>query len=817
MGSAHSSRRSRRNRVTAPTQDGQPQFGGVPTPPAVPVSAPRERTSSRSPPALRPAPVRRSSSRSSHVEPLDPSLMPGEGDGGAPVVFPTARSSVDNYMAAYRLPEFLQAITEELTHRQPENPYGVIQERVKIFAQALAEAPPGAVTSPASVGSSPGMPSGRPRTPLRCSVGKIPSLNVVILVVGSRGDVQPFLAFALSLRRRGHRVRLASHVRHRQLVEEVGNLEYFPLSGDPEELMRFMSEHPEMISLNRREIESAKHMMFEIYQSAYLACTTSTTAEPYVPDVIISNPPVHAHIHIAEKLQVPLQIMFTMPWTPTEEYQHPMASVGAGVLYGNRKSYFVVDGMVWLGCGPQINRLRTEILGLPLCENGATLIHDLCIPHTYCMSPSLVPKPADWGPHIDVVGFWFLDLSSSFDPKAKVPRLVQFLESGPPPLYVGFGSIVVDDPQSLSRRVVEGVIKSGVRAIIHQGWAKLGEGMAVGEDIFLLKDAVPHDWLFPLCSAVCHHGGAGTVAAGLRVGKPTMVVPFFGYQPFWGACVARKRVGPNPIPHRRLTPDNMAEAIRFCMLPETQAAAAELALKIASEDGVEAGVDVFERRLPVYNGRFKCEVYENQKRDYSGNWSAEALRGRHSNKFSDATGRLQVSMEGFQLPPGWQWDGPWEVERGPCTDDQGWEYALHWVDWHAPALSWDTARRRKWVRFRKPRSSGFASEGSSNAVLPFNSSTSETSPTRLLDSQGPAPNEPKVVYLTALRATGLPDVGGMFSNYLFLRMSLRRGEEELQVQRTKVKTRSLNPVWDQTFYFLHLPEDVFDVECWSWN
>ena len=246
-----------------------------------------------------------------------------------------------------------------------------------------------------------------------------------------------------------------------------------------------------------------------------------------------------------------------------------------------------------------------QVLGLPKCSYGATLVHDLKIPHTYCMSPSLVPKPPDWGPHIDVVGFWCLDACRDYDAATAAPELLEFLEAGAPPVYIGFGSIVVKEPQALFDCVVEGVRRSGMRAIIHQGWTKLNPAAAPapqsgadpapgapaggpGSDpgsapgpaapaadpgVFLLDKFVPLEWLFARCAAVCHHGGAGTVAAGLRAGTPMFVVPFFGDQAFWGRNCAREGLGPEPVPHLQLTPDALAAGLRFCLRDDVVAAA----------------------------------------------------------------------------------------------------------------------------------------------------------------------------------------------------------------------------------------------------
>jgi len=310
----------------------------------------------------------------------------------------------------------------------------------------------------------------------RIAYNLIPPLNIIILIVGSRGDVQPFIAFGQRLKSYGHQVRIASHAKFCGFVRENG-LDFYPLRGDPETLMKYMSEHPDMISLSPFELKQQTNTLKEIFDSVWLACTTPTSLSGhnvYIPDIIISNPPVAVHVHVAEKLQVPLQIMFTMPWTPTHMYRHPFACFGPATIFSNKDSYGAIDKMIWTGQGPLINDFRKRVLKLPPVSNGATIVAESRVPHTYCMSPNLVLKPDDWGPHIDVCGFWFLDLVSNFNPDKVCPELVEFINAGDKPFYIGFGSIVVEDPQSLSKKVIAALTNarkpdgSPIRAIVHQ-------------------------------------------------------------------------------------------------------------------------------------------------------------------------------------------------------------------------------------------------------------------------------------------------------------------------------------------------------------
>ena len=259
-----------------------------------------------------------------------------------------------------------------------------------------------------------------------------------------------------------------------------------------------------------------------------------------------------------------------------------------------------------------MNRFRVKTLGL---EPVSTLwapgqLYRQKVPFTYLWSPSLVPKPSDWGPEVDIAGFVFLDLAASFNPPKS---LVRFLEAGPPPIYIGFGSIVVDDPDRFTAIIFEAVAKAGVRALVSKGWGGLGGG-DVPEGIYMLGNT-PHDWIFPKVSAIIHHGGAGTSAIGLKLGKPTMIVPFFGDQPFWGSMIAKAGAGYHePVPYKALTVEKLVDGIRECLLPEAQANAKKLAECIAAEgDGAENAVESFHRSLPLRGAHcMRCSILDDR-------------------------------------------------------------------------------------------------------------------------------------------------------------------------------------------------------------
>ena len=208
----------------------------------------------------------------------------------------------------------------------------------------------------------------------------------------------------------------------------------------------------------------------------------------------------------------------------------------------------------------------------------------------HAFSPTLVPRPADWGAGDVQTGYFFEDPDADYLPD---PALAAFLEAGPPPIYAGFGSMPGLDHERMTRALRGALEKTGQRAVLATGWGGI-EGFETGENIHVL-DAVPHTWLFPRVSAVIHHGGSGTTHEGLRWGKPSVVCPLFADQPFFGARVAALGAGPDPIRQKRLTADNLAAAIDVALKPETAKRADALGGAIRTETGIADTMALIER------------------------------------------------------------------------------------------------------------------------------------------------------------------------------------------------------------------------------
>ncbi|KAF2824116.1 UDP-Glycosyltransferase/glycogen phosphorylase [Ophiobolus disseminans] len=452
-----------------------------------------------------------------------------------------------------------------------------------------------------------------------------PRLHIAIHICGSRGDVQPFIPIAKLLQAppHRHRVRICTHPAFKDFVESNG-LEFFSIGGDPEALMAYMVKNPGLLpgreSIKAGDIAKRRKEMAEMFEGTWRSCieagngmgpkTTAidvdNTDSLFIADVIIANPPSMGHIHCAEKLGIPLHIVFTMPWSPTKTFHHPLAAMEYGDVDKSVANYFsfaIMELMTWQGLGDLINKFRTQTLKLepisPLW--GFQLLQRLRVPHSYLWSQTLIPKPPDWPAHLNVTGFSFLKLGSSYTPP---DDLAAFLADGPPPVYIGFGSIVVADPLALTKLIFKAVELVGVRAIMSKGWGGMGTD-DVPDNIYMIGNC-PHDWLFQRVSCVVHHGGAGTTAAGIALGKPTVVVPFFGDQPFWGQMIAKAGAGPKPIAFKQMTPETLAASIKFALRDDVGIAVKEMAARIAEEDGAAETVRDFEQALRV--DEMRCHV-----------------------------------------------------------------------------------------------------------------------------------------------------------------------------------------------------------------
>ncbi|KAF2739361.1 sterol 3-beta-glucosyltransferase [Polyplosphaeria fusca] len=366
-------------------------------------------------------------------------------------------------------------------------------------------------------------------------------LKIVCLTIGSRGDVQPYISLCKELLKEGHHPRIATHAEFEGWVRKHG-IDFAPVDGNPAELMRICVEHG-MFTYSFMKEANAKFRgwLDNVCSSAWKACQGA--------DVLIESPSAMAGIHIAEALQIPYFRAFTMPWTRTRTYPHAFSvmdnKMGGGF---NSLTYVTFDTIFWAAIANQVNKWRRD----ELCLQKTTLakMQANLRPFLYNFSPTVVPAPIDWPDWIRVTGYWFLDEGGDYEPPEDLVAFIQKArQDGKKLVYVGFGSIVIDNPAALTKTVVDSVLKADVRCILSKGWSDRLETKDASKpeiplppELFQIQ-AAPHDWLFKQIDAAVHHGGSGTTGASLRAGIPTVIKPFFGDQFFYAQRVEDMGVG----------------------------------------------------------------------------------------------------------------------------------------------------------------------------------------------------------------------------------------------------------------------------------
>ncbi len=416
-------------------------------------------------------------------------------------------------------------------------------------------------------------------------------MRINFIIGGSRGDIQPFIPLALGLQRAGYTVQITTHSDYRDWVCGYG-IEYAQMEGNARAIM----ESEQGLRLVESKGLGTLRELARLTEPLARQATHDILAAAPGSDLLVGSFSSYGPVYsVAQKLGIPWMMAMLQPMHPTRAFPgFPVTDRRSAGAVGNYLSHLITDQAQWLAMRAMGNRIRREVLGMqpyPLL-GPLHAAHKQRIPTIYGFSPSVVPQPHDWGEHICVTGYWFLDEPDWSPP----PELADFLAAGDPPVYIGFGSMSLRDPQRLAEIVLGALEQSRQRGILLAGWGGLKASNL--PDTVLKIESAPHAWLFPRMAAVVHHGGAGTTGAGLRAGAPSIVTPLFADQPWWGRRVFDLGVGPEPVPHSKLTADNLAAAIRQAVGdPAMRDRAARLSEKIRAEDGVAQAVEFIERRV----------------------------------------------------------------------------------------------------------------------------------------------------------------------------------------------------------------------------
>jgi UDP:flavonoid glycosyltransferase YjiC (YdhE family) len=408
---------------------------------------------------------------------------------------------------------------------------------------------------------------------------------VLIVTSGSMGDVAPYTGLGNRLREAGHAVTVATHAPFRAAITATG-LDFHPIPGDMREILPGARGQDGVSSgTGPRALARLLRIAGPLVSSLGAGITDAVSAvRPEA--VLLSTVVAPLGYQIADAHDVPWAGVFLQPVHPTRDFGSVLVGGRSFGPWGNLALGHLVDLSARpLYAGP-IRALRRR-LGLPPASMRALQAwQQFRYPTFHGFSPSVVPRPADWPEPLTITGYWWPARPAGWTPP---PGLVDFLAAGPPPVFVGFGSMAPGHGSRLAPPVLAAVRRAGVRAVVQAGWSGLDVGAA---DDVLSVGELPHDWLFPRVAAVVHHSGAGTTAAGLRAGVPAVPVPVLADQPFWARRLTTLGVAPAPLPLSSLTADRLAAALRAVTTdPHYAARAAAIAARLSTEDGARPILD----------------------------------------------------------------------------------------------------------------------------------------------------------------------------------------------------------------------------------
>lgn len=400
--------------------------------------------------------------------------------------------------------------------------------------------------------------------------------RISILTVGTRGDVEPFIALSKELLLKGYEVQLVTHADFLSLANQYG-VNIAPIRLSSKDFSAPLMNPPDM------NLFTAVRIMRGLVEPLLESILPDMWKYAQNSDVIISSGTTLWGLDIAEKLQVPHVLVGLQPLFPTEEFPHVMMSdlpKWGGLI--NQLSYLYAGYSYWHMISRSINNWRVDYLELPkkidrfidpnVWQNQL---------HLLAYSSQVIPQPSDWVGNIATTGYWRLH-SDSFNNK----RLSHFLESSrEKPVYIGFGSMLHKDVKRVVSMVISALCQSKCRGIVSFEEAHL-QGIHLPENIINVR-SVPHDWLFPQLAAAIHHGGAGTTAAALIAGIPSATIPFFTDQPFWGKRIYEIGAGLPPIRKENLSTSKLIQVIRELTSQNLQMRAMQIGSQLRKENGVE--------------------------------------------------------------------------------------------------------------------------------------------------------------------------------------------------------------------------------------
>ncbi|MCE9676759.1 glycosyltransferase [Paraclostridium bifermentans] len=399
---------------------------------------------------------------------------------------------------------------------------------------------------------------------------------ITIICAGSRGDFQPYVALAQRLKILGEEVRISGFSQFENFVRGYG-IDYVPIEVDYEEL----GVDPKMLKQAGSADNPLKMILTFNKMKKYGAQIAKQTYDSLEgSELIVYHPGCVIGYFAAQEMNIPSVLATPFPMNKTEEYLSVVTYGKARPTNINKKiSYKMIQGMLWLASSNTVKQHWKERFGR-VPKNFKSPYEKISKDHIAMVSCSnfVFPRPKDWDKNIYQSGYWFVEENKEYKPSKE---LEAFINNGEKPVYIGFGSVFdSDEKDKIVRIIIDALKKCGKRGII-SGMGKVDNL----PDNIISVDGIPHTWLFEKVSVVCHHGGAGTTAAGFRAGVPSVIIPFSNDQFAWAHRAFDLGVGAKPIYKKDLTADKLAEGINYALNKDIIERAEMLSKNIALEDG----------------------------------------------------------------------------------------------------------------------------------------------------------------------------------------------------------------------------------------
>lgn len=419
-------------------------------------------------------------------------------------------------------------------------------------------------------------------------------MNITIVTVGSRGDIQPYIALGIGLREKGFNVKIITNENFKSFIEAF-NISFHPVKGDIKEILN--SEAGIKTLESGYSLKFLKHF-FEVLSEYFEDLLDSVIEVSKDTDFMIFSPLAFICHSVAEYYGIKSISATLQPMNKTKEFPSFIFPEKLSFIPGyNELSHLILEYSSWELIKKSVNKSVYKRFGKTIkFRDTKKYLEKTNFNYIYGFSKYIIPKPSDWSVNHHVTGYWFLDTQKNWHPPQE---LINFLDTDKKIIYAGFGSMLSRDPYETSKIIFDSIKNLDIKLIVSTGWGGLKVQGMIDDNVYVTEQ-LPHDWLFSKINAAIHHCGSGTTSAALKAGIPSIPVPFFSDQPFWANRIYNLGLSTKPINRKDLNSSNLRTVIKEALNNENMInRSLIISDKIKTENGVENSVKIIENL--IYN------------------------------------------------------------------------------------------------------------------------------------------------------------------------------------------------------------------------